>query len=41
MYIANVSLSTGSPQRLENLENENGQGKVRDHEKMVKGLGKL
>ena len=32
---------TGFPQRLENLENENGHGKVMEHEKLTKSHGIL
>ena len=31
----------GFPRRLENLENENGHGKVREHEKLAKSHGIL
>ena len=32
---------TGFPRRLENLENENGHGKVMEHEKIAKNQGIL
>ena len=32
---------TGFPQRLENLENENGHGKVMEHAKLSKSHGIL
>ena len=33
-----LSLLTGFPQRLENLENESGHGKVMEHEKLAKKI---
>ena len=32
-------LNSGFPRRLENLENENGHGKVMEHEKLAKSHG--
>ena len=35
----NRLIPTGFPRRLENLENENGDGKVMEHEKLAKSHG--
>ena len=36
-----VFLLAGFPQRLGNMENENGHGKVMEHEKLAKSHGIL
>ena len=42
MYTSLMTIrKTGFPQRLENLENENGHGKVMEHAKLAKSHGIL